>query len=82
MTAATLKDELNALLEPEEKLQRIEILDWNDFPIGITGKTLKRVFRLRTEASRAVASLARPLGAQSARPHMSRIRGTSRLHSS
>jgi long-chain acyl-CoA synthetase len=50
LNAARLEDELNALLEPDEKLRRIEILDWSDFPIGITGKTLKRVFRLRTEA--------------------------------
>jgi long-chain acyl-CoA synthetase len=52
VTAGKLKDELNAMLAAEEQLQRIEILDWNDFPIGITGKTLKRVFRLRTEAIR------------------------------
>ena len=37
------------MLTAEEQLQRIEIMDWDDFPIGITGKTLKRVFRLRTE---------------------------------
>jgi long-chain acyl-CoA synthetase len=48
-----LRNELNAMLTAEEQLQRIEILNWNDFPIGITGKTLKRVFRLRTEAMRS-----------------------------
>jgi long-chain acyl-CoA synthetase len=48
-TPAQLRDELNAMLTTEEQLQRIEIMDWNDFPIGITGKTLKRAFRLRTE---------------------------------
>jgi long-chain acyl-CoA synthetase len=48
-TPAELRDELNAMLTREEQLQRIEIMDWNDFPVGITGKTLKRVFRLRTE---------------------------------
>jgi hypothetical protein len=37
------------MLTTEEQLQRIEIMEWNDFPIGITGKTLKRVFRQRTE---------------------------------
>jgi hypothetical protein len=41
---------LNATLTAEEQLHRIEIMDWNEFPVGITGKTLKRVFRLRTEA--------------------------------
>jgi hypothetical protein len=40
---------LNALLPPHEQLAAVEILDWADFPIGITGKTLKRVFRERTE---------------------------------
>jgi acyl-CoA synthetase (AMP-forming)/AMP-acid ligase II len=50
LTAAELKDELNANLTAKEQLHRIEIMDWSEFPMGITGKTLKRVFRLRTEA--------------------------------
>jgi acyl-CoA synthetase (AMP-forming)/AMP-acid ligase II len=50
LTAAELKDELNATLTAAEQLHRVEIMDWDEFPIGITGKTLKRVFRLRTEA--------------------------------
>ncbi len=49
MNPAKLKGELNAALTPEEQLDRIEIMDWKEFPIGITGKTLKRIFRLRTE---------------------------------
>jgi long-chain acyl-CoA synthetase len=49
-TAAKLRDEINGMLAPEEQLQRIELMDWKDFPIGVTGKTLKRVFRSRTEA--------------------------------
>lgn len=49
MSAADLKDELNATLAAEERLDRIEIMDWNEFPIGITGKTLKREFRRRAE---------------------------------
>jgi acyl-coenzyme A synthetase/AMP-(fatty) acid ligase len=53
LNAAELKDELNATLTAEEQLQRVEIMDWNEFPIGITGKTLKRVFRLRTEGCSA-----------------------------
>lgn len=44
-----LRQDLNALLEPEERLHRLDILRWDEFPIGITGKTLKRVFRERTE---------------------------------
>ena len=52
LAAPRLRDELNAMLTPEEQLQRVEVLDWSEFPIGITGKTLKRVFRLRTEAIR------------------------------
>jgi long-chain acyl-CoA synthetase len=51
-TPAELRDELNAKLTTEEQLQRVDIIDWKDFPIGITGKTLKRVFRLRTEPAR------------------------------
>jgi long-chain acyl-CoA synthetase len=50
MSAADLKNELNAILTAEEQLDWIEIMDWSDFPIGITGKTLKRVFRGRTQA--------------------------------
>jgi long-chain acyl-CoA synthetase len=49
MNPAKLKDVLNAALAPDEQLQRAEIMDWKDFPIGITGKTMKRIFRLRTE---------------------------------
>ncbi len=49
LTPAELKDELNANLTAKEQLHRIEIMDWSEFPMGITGKTLKRVFRLRTE---------------------------------
>jgi hypothetical protein len=49
LTPAELQDELNANLTAKEQLHRIEIMDWSEFPMGITGKTLKRVFRLRTE---------------------------------
>jgi long-chain acyl-CoA synthetase len=47
--AAQLRDELNAMLTAEEQLQQVEVLDWKDFPVGVTGKTLKRVFRTRSE---------------------------------
>ncbi|EIV91999.1 class I adenylate-forming enzyme family protein [Frankia sp. QA3] len=48
-SAGALADELNALLDPAARLCRVDILDWAQFPIGVTGKTLKRVFRERTE---------------------------------
>lgn len=44
-----LTRELNQLLDAREQLVNVEILAWGEFPIGITGKTLKRVFRDRTE---------------------------------
>ena len=44
-----MRDELNAHLSPREQLHRVDIMRWEDFPIGITGKTLKRVFRERSE---------------------------------
>lgn len=47
-TPDTLEPELNALLRPEERLHRLDVLPWEAFPVGVTGKTLKRVFRDRT----------------------------------
>jgi long-chain acyl-CoA synthetase len=44
-----LLQQLNELLTKEEKLHHCEIMKWSDFPIGVTGKTLKRVFRERSE---------------------------------
>ena len=37
------------MLPPAMQLSLVEILPWERFPIGITGKTLKRVFREKTE---------------------------------
>ena len=48
---ATLWQQLNAMLSPQQQLTRVDVMDWSEFPIGITGKTLKRVFRERTEAA-------------------------------
>ena len=48
-TEASLLHELNLLLDEQERLHRVEIMEWDAFPIGVTGKTLKRVFRERTE---------------------------------
>lgn len=52
VTAAELRTALNARLNAREQLSRVDVLDWNEFPIGLTGKTLKRVFRDRSEAAR------------------------------
>ncbi len=41
--------EFNQLLEEKEKLCCCDILEWSEFPIGVTGKTLKRVFRDKSE---------------------------------
>jgi hypothetical protein len=47
-----LRDQLNRLLQPHERIDFLQILNWNAFPIGITGKTLKRVFREQTELTK------------------------------
>lgn len=49
LEAPQLLKQLNELLEPPARLVAIQILPWSEFPIGVTGKTLKRVFRDRTE---------------------------------
>jgi acyl-coenzyme A synthetase/AMP-(fatty) acid ligase len=53
ITATALCTALNAQLSAREQLSRLDLLDWNDFPIGITGKTLKRVFRDRSDDAAA-----------------------------
>ena len=58
---ARLREELNAMLPPSMQLSLVEVLPWEMFPIGITGKTLKRVFRERTEPY-AVVEANRPVG--------------------
>lgn len=40
-----LRDELNQLLVPRDQLAVVRARPWSDFPIGVTGKTLKRAFR-------------------------------------
>lgn len=50
MSETQLKEEFNALLEEREQLNSVQITDWKNFPIGVTGKTLKRVFRDRSRA--------------------------------
>jgi long-chain acyl-CoA synthetase len=49
INSSRLLCEFNQLLDEKEKLCRCEIIDWSEFPIGVTGKTLKRVFRNRSE---------------------------------
>jgi long-chain acyl-CoA synthetase len=61
-----LREELNARLGKEEQLQSVEILRWRDFPIGVTGKTLKRAFRLRTETNQPLEEPNRPITASGA----------------
>lgn len=46
---AELLNQLNLLLDEHEQLNRCDILSWDEFPIGVTGKTLKRAFRERSE---------------------------------
>lgn len=49
--AAELRTALNARLGARQQLSTLDVIDWNEFPIGLTGKTLKRVFRERSEAA-------------------------------
>jgi acyl-coenzyme A synthetase/AMP-(fatty) acid ligase len=51
--ADTLAREINRTLTSREQLYHVEIIPWSDFPMGVTGKTLKRVFAARTEPSAA-----------------------------
>lgn len=55
-----LLEELNALLDKAERLHHCCIIDWRDFPIGVTGKTLKRVFRERSKELIKVGSVTAP----------------------
>ena len=50
VTEEQLAVELNHLLDAEAMLDRVEILPWREFPVGVTGKTLKRRFRARSES--------------------------------
>jgi long-chain acyl-CoA synthetase len=43
--AQMLQTELNANLAERDKLHYLWVIPWNDFPIGATGKTLKRCLR-------------------------------------
>ncbi len=52
LSAEALQRELNEMLSTLERLHRVDILPWTEFPMGVTGKTLKRVFSESTEPSR------------------------------
>ncbi|MCX7293667.1 class I adenylate-forming enzyme family protein [Janthinobacterium sp.] len=43
--AQLLRGELNALLAAREQLHFLWVVPWSEFPIGATGKTLKRLLR-------------------------------------
>ncbi|AXT48654.1 MULTISPECIES: class I adenylate-forming enzyme family protein [Chromobacterium] len=50
VAADVLLRELNRQLGPEQQLAHLWVLPWEDFPIGATGKTLKRRLRERYNA--------------------------------
>lgn len=56
ITAVELLTELNKALPEPEKLNSCTIMDWKDFPIGVTGKTLKRVFRENSRKSSGITA--------------------------
>lgn len=64
ISAEALRAELNGLVSEEERLVGVEILPWEEFPMGVTGKTLKRAFRERTEPA-PLPEANRPPGARS-----------------
>lgn len=45
----SLRAEINSRLAANNRLGRIELRSWDEFPMGITGKTLKRVLSQATE---------------------------------
>ncbi|MBI4508908.1 MAG: acyl--CoA ligase [Deltaproteobacteria bacterium] len=45
ISADQLLGELNALLGEKDRLAQVQLIPFENFPIGVTGKTLKRVFR-------------------------------------
>jgi acyl-coenzyme A synthetase/AMP-(fatty) acid ligase len=49
ISEAQLLNELNMSLDPSQKLCQLEIIPYTSFPLGVTGKTLKRAFRDKIE---------------------------------
>ena len=62
ITEEQLLKQLNWMLSSNEQLCSLKIIPWKQFPIGLTGKTLKRFFRNQTEKL-PVAEDNRPVGA-------------------
>lgn len=49
LSPEALREELNAVLPARSRVQRVDLVPWDEFPMGPTGKTLKREFRARSE---------------------------------
>ncbi|AKJ26893.1 class I adenylate-forming enzyme family protein [Caldimonas brevitalea] len=50
VAASVLRRTLNATLGADQQLRHVWVIDWEEFPIGATGKTLKRKLRERYNA--------------------------------
>ena len=57
-----LQQELQASLDEDTELAFIEVLSWAEFPLGVTGKTLKRRLRERFAVRHLPPMLAEPAG--------------------
>ncbi len=51
MSSEELRQELNKMLSEKARLHRLDIIPWDEFPMGVTGKTLKRVFRENSQSN-------------------------------
>jgi long-chain acyl-CoA synthetase len=58
--STSLLRELNERLPQGWQLCRLDLRDWSDFPMGVTGKTLKRIFRVASECVTHAAPATRP----------------------
>jgi acyl-coenzyme A synthetase/AMP-(fatty) acid ligase len=56
LSPSELRSAFNAGLDARQQLSTVDVIDWSEFPIGLTGKTLKRVFRERSDALRRGAA--------------------------
>ncbi|RRN44525.1 long-chain fatty acid--CoA ligase [Lautropia dentalis] len=54
ITGTTLMQELNAMLPHDSQLVHLDVIAYDEFPLGFTGKTLKRTFRDRTESGEVI----------------------------
>ena len=51
MTSESIRADFNRTIGGRESLGRVDVIPWNEFPMGVTGKTLKRTFRELTEGA-------------------------------